>query len=811
MQAKEARQTQKKKGRSESRRDFEARLRQEFQEILSSRMERILSRRTEAKRDFTSAAEQLERIGRKRTEAVGKGTDGVALSLLRKAESDLPEVMDAIHKTEQSGESLPRTISEVMKALSGEDGTVFSSRNVTEEIAQDLSGVSMTTATELEDDTIVSSKEDGGDTLKQEEPSPKLNSLRNSNLTLGGEVEEDSRKEDDYSSVSTSELKNLVRSNSTSVSAISESEGHHQHHQQQQQITIPTLAQRLEEESVRAKQQYDLLKERELLLVEGAKTELARLEEKKRQIRKEKGPEEKVSKIKKKERAVLLELKNRRSEIDKMKETLRAAEKERKSLLKQQRSLAKRGRKRPDIGANSAVASSLEEEGRTSRHTRNAEGDPPSVDRKSTDLEEETPRRYPAPARKDNDADSECQKESNDASKDSSESEQSQGRDRAPPCSPSKMESLKKTLGTTLKTPLSPKSSSGGAGGSGRRRHSSADSEESISLSHSEDHSSDIEIRINALRDELTQRMRMAARLKQQQRQKNREKMRAQELTLKKQIEKYDKLIQETRSELEDREGLVAVVVMPPQIKKPRQAVAADPSSRRLSLDEATLSRVAEDILSPQRSPVAESVSEVSPPSSAGAKHLGMQQETSLASSVTTKTESPEMNYSDDFTSSNASAVSEIDTAAAGAQKEARKQEEEEEKEEKVVLWVEPGEAARSRKDRLADEITRNILDEVLREACAQVKKIRETTRDGSQKGAMQDLPKSGKDDSASKARTRPQDLMLTTFDISSESSDENGKPLLLAYVYEQYCGKVLFYSAIYPELPGAMSVVKKT
>ncbi len=762
MQAKEARQTQKKKGRSESRRDFEARLRQEFQEILSSRMERILSRRTEAKRDFTSAAEQLERIGRKRTEAVGKGTDGVALSLLRKAESDLPEVMDAIHKTEQSGESLPRTISEVMKALSGEDGTVFSSRNVTEEIAQDLSGVSMTTATELEDDTIVSSKEDGGDTLKQEEPSPKLNSLRNSNLTLGGEVEEDSRKEDDYSSVSTSELKNLVRSNSTSVSAISESEGHHQHHQQQQQITIPTLAQRLEEESVRAKQQYDLLKERELLLVEGAKTELARLEEKKRQIRKEKGPEEKVSKIKKKERAVLLELKNRRSEIDKMKETLRAAEKERKSLLKQQRSLAKRGRKRPDIGANSAVASSLEEEGRTSRHTRNAEGDPPSVDRKSTDLEEETPRRYPAPARKDNDADSKRQKESNDASKDSSESEQSQGRDRAPPCSPSKMESLKKTLGTTLKTPLSPKSSSGGAGGSGRRRHSSADSEESISLSHSEDHSSDIEIRINALRDELTQRMRMAARLKQQQRQKNREKMRAQELTLKKQIEKYDKLIQETRSELEDREGLVAVVVMPPQIKKPRQAVAADPSSRRLSLDEATLSRVAEDILS------------------------------------------PEMNYSDDFTSSNISAVSEIDTAAAGAQKEARKQEKEE-KEEKAVPWVEPGEAARSRKDWLADEITRNILDEVLCEACAQVKKIRETTRDGSRKGATQDLPKLGKDNSASKARTRPQNFMLTTFDISSESSDKNGKPLLLAYVYEQYCSKVLFNSAIYQELPGSL------
>ncbi len=588
-------------------------------------------------------------------------------SLMAKTESNASEVMSAILKSEREAERslLPKTISEAFEALTSSAKT----------ISDDVPGETESTTTTIREEGISSSEGKTG------------------SATRSLEDEEDK---------------------SSNLSLFSESENFGQ-------FSSKLFAQNLEAESLRAKQQYGLLKQKEGLLLQQVKTELASLEEKKRLLRKDGGKHDKeVSSIKKKERAILLELKSRRGEIERLKKSIRLAEKERKMLMKQQRSLLKHTSTSTGVDRRSSSLQQVDNRATTVQglagvskcDEQSAEQTEKSKEEESTVIEEDL----------------------KDSSGESSQRPLPADMPTAtvPLQSPSKMESLKKTLGTTLKTPLSPKASSTTM----RRRHSSADSDDSMSVSHSEEHS-DVEIRVHALKEELSVRMRTAAKLKRQQRMRSQEKMRVQEVALKKQIEQYDKLIEQTREELEENDR--APVPVPPQIKTPKQLVA-----RRLSVEDVT-----------------------PPPSREDCDEEEAKED-----------HSSELNYSDDFTSSNASALSEVENKKVlpEAITESKKSDDQEKE-----LFSKKSEEGK--RNRLAELIAGDLAQEILTDACRQFRLIKQV-RDSKAKDQklLRPAPSSPSHLAPAITRTKPQDLMHTTFDISSESSEEGELNLYVRY-----------------------------
>ncbi|KAG1655758.1 Centrosome-associated protein 350 [Nymphon striatum] len=124
-------------------------------------------------------------------------------------------------------------------------------------------------------------------------------------------------------------------------------------------------------------------------------------------------------------------------------------------------------------------------------------------------------------------------------------------------------------LMVSIKSPLSPRSCHT------HRRHDSSGSEDSftVSLSETASDQSDVEGRILALKDELRRRKANAERLKREQKRINHDRLRAQETSLKKQLEAYDKFINEAKQDLEiglelDLHQLQKTAVKP-QIKQP--------------------------------------------------------------------------------------------------------------------------------------------------------------------------------------------------------------------------------------------------
>ncbi|XP_070581927.1 centrosome-associated protein 350-like isoform X2 [Ptychodera flava] len=115
----------------------------------------------------------------------------------------------------------------------------------------------------------------------------------------------------------------------------------------------------------------------------------------------------------------------------------------------------------------------------------------------------------------------------------------------------------------SIRYPLSPRT----------RRDEESGSEESFSMTQSETTSdlSDVEGRIAALKDALRKRKNEVERLRKQQKKRHREKLRAQEASLKKQLESYEKYIEKTKAELIKERDQDKITVKP-QIKKPKAA-----------------------------------------------------------------------------------------------------------------------------------------------------------------------------------------------------------------------------------------------
>ncbi|XP_060686057.1 centrosome-associated protein 350 isoform X3 [Hemiscyllium ocellatum] len=100
-------------------------------------------------------------------------------------------------------------------------------------------------------------------------------------------------------------------------------------------FTMEMVRQYMKEEEMRAQHQVSLLKLRERALKEKTKAELAWLEHQKKRLR-DKGEDDKMPPIRKRQRGLLLRLQQEQAEIKRLQEANRAAHKERQMILKQQ-------------------------------------------------------------------------------------------------------------------------------------------------------------------------------------------------------------------------------------------------------------------------------------------------------------------------------------------------------------------------------------------------------------------------------------------------------------------------------------------
>ncbi|XP_035502561.1 centrosome-associated protein 350 isoform X2 [Scophthalmus maximus] len=101
------------------------------------------------------------------------------------------------------------------------------------------------------------------------------------------------------------------------------------------QFTMDMVRQYMKDEEVRLQHQSSLLRLRQKALKEKTKTELAWLEHQKKTLR-DKGEDDKMPPIRKKQRGLLMKLQQEQAEIKRLQEANKAARKERQLLLKQQ-------------------------------------------------------------------------------------------------------------------------------------------------------------------------------------------------------------------------------------------------------------------------------------------------------------------------------------------------------------------------------------------------------------------------------------------------------------------------------------------
>ncbi|XP_073675321.1 centrosome-associated protein 350 [Garra rufa] len=100
-------------------------------------------------------------------------------------------------------------------------------------------------------------------------------------------------------------------------------------------FTMDLVRQYMKEEEVRAQHQSSLLRLRQKALREKTKAELAWLEHQKRRLR-DKGEDDKMPPLRKKQRGLILKLQQEQAEIKRLQEANKAARRERQLLLKQQ-------------------------------------------------------------------------------------------------------------------------------------------------------------------------------------------------------------------------------------------------------------------------------------------------------------------------------------------------------------------------------------------------------------------------------------------------------------------------------------------
>ena len=472
------------------------------------------------------------------------------------------------------------------------------------------------------------------------------------------------------------------------------------------------FVQNLEIQGVNNKNQYLMIKKREKALNEKVNQSLAKIKVKKEEASKDHN-DQKYQKLCQKEKSIRRKFKDQKEELSNLRYTLQVAERERKLLLEQHHKMSKKSRPTSSSAALTPMTTTTDEDEVST----------------ASQISEEL------------------------SHQDSSIVTKSE------PKRSSKIDTFKKQLGAAaLKTPLSPKRNVS-LKSRNRKRHSSAESEDSQSVfSQSEVVSSagdqsDLEIRINALQDELEKRMKTAEKLKKEQKLAKRERLKFQEDTLKKRIEAYDQLITKTKAEIEaaasPTSSSSSSVKVQPQIKSPKQQSNYEPpasptpsissyiqeaentsQNNSISLDESNSTDTI--IASPQKPATPSAPEEEGPPV------WPLVPSAEPPSDVGTCNN----NYSDDFTSSISVASNQPDIAPI---------------EEEAVTTSETPKIPKY-SEKTVDSICGHLLEGLIEDAISHVKKA-------PKKKVKIEKPVS--------PTRRPQDLMTTTFDVSSESSEE--------------------------------------
>ncbi|XP_060737946.1 centrosome-associated protein 350 isoform X3 [Tachysurus vachellii] len=382
------------------------------------------------------------------------------------------------------------------------------------------------------------------------------------------------------------------------------------------EFTMAMVKQCMQEEEVRSQHQSSLLRLRHRALKEKTRAELDWLELQKRRLR-DKGEDDKMPPIRKKQRGLLLKLQQEQAEIRRLQEANRAARRERKLLLKQQEEieriqhttlkLREKLRNAGDTNQRSPVSNAsrnlappteLDVEFRSPSSLSVSGSETSSIMKKLKKMNYHTDERFltqrelrlvhwrqqvEAELRRADGAEpqwkgqatsdrhaqqkhstDELQRDRQEEKKKTGQEVRSEG-DSSSVLSISSIHTVQECENThSHESPLVPESSSSKVTSHSNTRK--RDLPSSAPTSEAASDQSDIEGRVLALRAELRRRKAEVQRLKKEQRLRHKERLKAQEASLIKQLESYNNFIQKTKAELSKSDAATSTK---PQIKTP--------------------------------------------------------------------------------------------------------------------------------------------------------------------------------------------------------------------------------------------------
>ena len=414
-------------------------------------------------------------------------------------------ILELIEQNQAAGSSIQKTISEALASISESERKTKSS-NITEEVEEELS-------------TDYSSYFEDESTLKEKSFQAVLPSVSHRRKSL----KSSSRKKSLQREISseTSEMSDFEKEKkdfeTSSHSLFSDTHSF-------SRFTLEMVNQYMEEENVRDRHKKALLKAKEKALIDKARKKMEELSDK--------AQDDKMPDVKKKKKAILSKLKERRAEIEQMRENLKIAEKERSFLIEEQKVLLKSKRSSTEVNDSTGVESEvdnisqvevlqgLKKLDKGKRHLTNKE-------RKFADRKP-IPEASPIPHKDQDNAEAENKTNVTNSEDDSIPTQMSQ----------SKVSTVRSVSNLSRSRHYSRSDS---------ENESAKDAHETMSTMSEH---SDVEARIAALSVKLNNRMKTAARLKKQQKKDRKEMLRNQEVTLIKQIEKYEQLITEGLAEI---------------------------------------------------------------------------------------------------------------------------------------------------------------------------------------------------------------------------------------------------------------------
>ena len=257
-----------------------------------------------------------------REETDGRLTSSIQVDPMSFASRTPSSILEVLDKHQAAGSSMEKTIAEALASISEADQRTGS--NITAEVEEELS-------------TDYSSQFEDESTLKEQ-------SLK----TL---LPSESLRRKSAAALETRKSASLRRDLSTDAS---ESSLHSEHEDEARpgsslfsdndsftRFTLEMVSQYMLEEKVRAQHKASLLRIREKALIQEARQKVEQLERVRREIV-DRGGDDKMPNIKKKQRSILHKLKERRAEIAGMRENLKVAERERRFMVQEQKQVMRR-------------------------------------------------------------------------------------------------------------------------------------------------------------------------------------------------------------------------------------------------------------------------------------------------------------------------------------------------------------------------------------------------------------------------------------------------------------------------------------